>query len=186
MSKPVSRGTPFARPPRPTTVWRSTRSSMSTQRRQVIECGSSPRSFPCRRCESTIAASRLFAAPIAWMSPVKWRLISSIGTTWARPPPVPPPFRPKTGPERRLPQAEQRLLADRAEPLGQRDRGGRLALAEPGRRHRRDRHDPAVGPAGQPVDRRELDLRGRRAVREHLVGLEPQRMGQLGDHRRIL
>ena len=88
--------------------------------------------------------------------------------------------------ERRLPQAEQRLLADRAEPLGQRDRGGRLALAESGRRHRRDRHDPAVGPAGQPVDRRELDLRGRRAVREDLVGLEPQRMGQIGDHRRIL
>jgi hypothetical protein len=32
---------------------------------------------------STIAASRLLAAPIAWKSPVKWRLMSSIGTTWA-------------------------------------------------------------------------------------------------------
>ena len=32
---------------------------------------------------STIAASRLLAEPMAWISPVKWRLISSIGTTWA-------------------------------------------------------------------------------------------------------
>ena len=35
------------------------------------------------------AASRLLAAPIAWMSPVKWRFRSSIGTTCARPAPAP-------------------------------------------------------------------------------------------------
>ena len=48
---------------------------------------------------SIIAASRLFAAPIAWKSPVKWRLISSIGTTCAYPPPAAPPFTPNTGPK---------------------------------------------------------------------------------------
>ena len=31
---------------------------------------------------SIIAASRLCALVMAWKSPVKWRLISSIGTTW--------------------------------------------------------------------------------------------------------
>ena len=44
------------------------------------------------------AASRLCAEVIAWKSPVKWRLISSIGTTCALPPPVPPPFMPSVGP----------------------------------------------------------------------------------------
>src|SRR2546427_4285260 len=43
-------------------------------------------------------AHRLFAAPTAWMSPVKWRLISSMGRIWDWPPPVAPPFVPKTGP----------------------------------------------------------------------------------------
>ena len=45
-----------------------------------------------------MAASRLLAADRAWKSPVRWRLISSIGTTWAWPPPVAPPFWPKQGP----------------------------------------------------------------------------------------
>ena len=49
-------------------------------------------------CASSIAASRLFAAPIAWMSPVKWRFMSSIGTTCAWPAPAAPPLIPKTGP----------------------------------------------------------------------------------------
>src|SRR6266542_3570687 len=44
------------------------------------------------------AASRLCADVTAWKSPVKWRLISSIGTTCERPPPVPPPFMPSVGP----------------------------------------------------------------------------------------
>ena len=36
---------------------------------------------------------------IACISPVKCRLISSIGTTCAYPPPAAPPFLPKTGPK---------------------------------------------------------------------------------------
>jgi hypothetical protein len=45
-----------------------------------------------------MAAKRLWAAVIAWKSPVKCRLIASIGATCARPPPVAPPFLPNTGP----------------------------------------------------------------------------------------
>ena len=41
----------------------------------------------------------MFAAPIAWKSPVKCKFISSIGTTCAYPPPAAPPFIPKTGPK---------------------------------------------------------------------------------------
>ncbi len=36
--------------------------------------------------------------PMAWKSPVKCRLMSVIGITWAKPPPVAPPFMPKQGP----------------------------------------------------------------------------------------
>src|ERR687896_438553 len=98
MSKPVSRTYPFALPPRPTTIERKARSLMSTQRRQEIVSGSMPSLFPCSRCASSMAARRLLAAPMAWMSPVKWRFRSSIGTTWARPPPAAPPLIPNTGP----------------------------------------------------------------------------------------
>ena len=71
MSKPVSRGIPFTLPPSPVTIWRSERSFMSRQRRHVIVRGSIPSAFPWRTCASIIAARRLFAAVIAWRSPVK-------------------------------------------------------------------------------------------------------------------
>src|ERR671931_1766835 len=94
---------------------RSARSFMSTQRRQLIVSGSIPSSLPCSRCASSIAASRLFAAPIAWMSPVKWRFMSSIGTTCAKPPPVAPPLIPNTGPSEasRTHSTELRPIAPR-------------------------------------------------------------------------
>ena len=71
---------------------------MSTQRRHEIESASMPSLLPWRMLASSIAASRLFAAPIAWMSPVKWRFMSSIGTTCVYPPPAAPPLMPNTGP----------------------------------------------------------------------------------------
>jgi hypothetical protein len=71
---------------------------MSSARRQPTRSGSILCGLPCRIEASSIAASRLFAAPIAWMSPVKWRLRSSIGTTWVMPPPAAPPLTPNTGP----------------------------------------------------------------------------------------
>ena len=45
------------------------------------------------------AEIKLCATPIACISPVKCKLISSIGTTCAYPPPAAPPFIPKTGPK---------------------------------------------------------------------------------------
>src|SRR5438105_1670104 len=71
---------------------------MSTARRQPIRSASILWGLPCRIEASIIAASRLLAAPIAWMSPVKCRLRSSIGTTWVMPPPAAPPLIPNTGP----------------------------------------------------------------------------------------
>ena len=65
MSKPSSRGVPLALPPRPSTMERSCRSFMSMQRRQVMRRGSSPRALPCWMWLSSMAASRLLAAPMA-------------------------------------------------------------------------------------------------------------------------
>ena len=44
------------------------------------------------------AATRLWATEMACMSPVRWRLNSSIGTTWLYPPPAAPPLIPNVGP----------------------------------------------------------------------------------------
>ena len=45
-----------------------------------------------------MADNRFVAVVRACMSPVKCKLISSIGTTCAYPPPVAPPLRPRVGP----------------------------------------------------------------------------------------
>ncbi len=45
------------------------------------------------------ALKKLCAVEIACKSPVKWRLIFSLGIICAKPPPVAPPFIPKTGPK---------------------------------------------------------------------------------------
>ena len=65
MSKPSSCGTPLVLPPSPPTMQRSCRSFMSTQRRHVMRRGSMPRALPCWMWLSSMAASRLFAAPMA-------------------------------------------------------------------------------------------------------------------------
>jgi hypothetical protein len=62
---------------------RSWRSFMSTQRFQDIFRVSMPSALPCWIWLSSIAASRLLAAPMAWKSPVKCRLMSSMGMTCA-------------------------------------------------------------------------------------------------------
>ena len=61
--------------------------------------------------------------------------------------------------ERGLADAQERLLADRAHALRERDRRRRLALAGLGRRDRRDADDLAVRLVLQPVEHREADLR---------------------------
>ena len=98
MMNPVSRAGPLSRPPSPVAMRRSARSFMSMQRGQRISFGSIRKSLPKCRCVSSSAARRLCAEVMAWKSPVKWRLIRSIGSSDALPPPVAPPFMPKTGP----------------------------------------------------------------------------------------
>ena len=86
-------------PPRPQIVLRKARSFKSTTLLQTILRTSIFRGFPWWIELSSIAAIRLLAAVIAWISPVKCKLISSIGTTCAYPPPAAPPLIPKHGPK---------------------------------------------------------------------------------------
>ena len=99
ISNPVSRGTPKPLPPRPTTTFRKARSFMSNTRFQATVRGSMPsvRDLLCKLL-SINAASRLCAFSIAAKSPVKCKLISSIGSTCDQPPPAAPPLMPNTGP----------------------------------------------------------------------------------------
>ena len=99
MLKPSSRGTPWVAPPKPTTIWRSARSFISITRFQTTVRGSMP--IECVLLWillSMTAANRLLAFSIAEKSPVKCKLMSSIGTTCEYPPPAAPPLIPKTGP----------------------------------------------------------------------------------------
>ncbi len=153
----------------PTTIWRSERSFMSTQRRQPIVSGSMPSLLPCSRCASSAAASRLFAAAdrvdVAGEVEVQVLHRHDLGVAAAGRAALDP----EDGPERRLAQAEHGVPPDLAEALGERHRRGRLALARLRRRDRGDADERRVGLAGQPVDDREVDLRLVAAVEVVLV-----------------
>ncbi len=88
---------------------------------------------------------------------------------------------PEHGPDRCLAQAEHRSSARVAEPLRQRDRRRRLALAGLRRRHRRHADQLPVCGRGESVEHRKVDLGLRAAVRLDLVGGEPRRGGELVD-----
>ncbi len=78
--KPLSCGTPpSARPPRPTTILRSSLLLVSTALRHTTLVGSMFSSFPLAMWFSTMADSRLCADDTACMSPVKCRSMSHIG-----------------------------------------------------------------------------------------------------------
>ena len=76
--------------------------------------------------------------------------------------------------ERRLAQARDRPLADRAEPLREADQRRRLALPRLRRRHARHADQLAVRPSGEPLGDREVDLGLVPAVRLELLGLETE------------
>ena len=88
---------------------------------------------------------------------------------------------PEDGAERRLAQAENRPLAQSPEGIDERDRGGRLAFAGLGGRHRRDAHELPVGLITEPVECRQLDLRGPPTVRLKFFRQKPEPRGDLGD-----
>ena len=97
-SKRVCRSGLVFAPPAPATTLRSARSDASVTLDQLMPAGCMPQAAFRYTAFSTSAARRLWAEPTACASPVKWMLISSSGTTVARPPPVPPPLMPKIGP----------------------------------------------------------------------------------------
>ena len=78
-----SRGKPHTLPPSATVTLRSARSFISRTRVQDNWRKSICNSLPWWMWLSIIADNKLLAAVMACISPVKWRLISSIGTTWA-------------------------------------------------------------------------------------------------------
>ena len=99
MLNPSSLTTPFLSPI-PMTIWRRARSFISITRFQTMVFGSMFRlCFLLCKLLSINAERRLFAFSTAEKSPVKCRLISAIGITWAYPPPAAPPLLPKTGPK---------------------------------------------------------------------------------------
>jgi len=88
---------------------------------------------------------------------------------------------PEHGAERRLAQAEERPLADRAEPLRERHGGRRLSLAPFRRRDGRDADELSVRLAREPFENGERDLRLVPPVQVDLVGEESRLLGDLGD-----
>jgi hypothetical protein len=88
---------------------------------------------------------------------------------------------PEHRPEGRLAQAQDRVGAEPPEPVRERDRRGGLAFAELGRRHCRDADEPPVWSGREPVERAELDLRGRATVRLHFLGQETELCGEVAD-----
>ena len=83
--------------------------------------------------------------------------------------------------ERRLAQAQHRPLADVAQPLRERHRRRRLALAGLGGGDGRDADDLRVGHARQPVERAQADLGLVLAVQVDLVLLEADLAGDIHD-----
>ena len=80
-------------------IRRSDRSFISTTLFQEMVRGSSPSPLVWLwMLLSITAARRLCAFSMAAKSPVKCRLMSSMGSTWEYPPPVAPPLIPNTGP----------------------------------------------------------------------------------------
>ncbi len=178
MSKPSSRGTPLAGPPRPITVWRRKRSFMSMQRCQLM------RSRPCLKLTalSQSAESRLLAEVIACRSPVQCMLMRAAGSTLALPPPVPPPLAPKTGPSDGSRSAPAIAHAAPPQPLHQADGGGGLALAVLGRRHRRDQHQLAARRLlAELLEGRPGGLGEVVAVEIEVVRVEVEGAGHVGD-----
>ena len=92
------RSTPLPSP-KPTTISRSALSFISIALDHKIRSASICKGLPRYKELSIIAAIKLIEEVNACISPVKCKLISSLGSIVAFPPPVAPPLIPKTGPK---------------------------------------------------------------------------------------
>ena len=86
---------------------------------------------------------------------------------------------PEAGPERRLADADHRLLADVVQRIAKPDRGRGLALAGRRRGDRGDEDQLAVGPVGEPGDIVERDFGLVMPVRNQVLGVDAELV--LGD-----
>ena len=181
MSNPDSRGTPpWPLPPRPMTIFLRARSFISSARFQRTERGSSGVSSKWSRL-SIAAASRLWAAVIAWKSPVNWRLIWSEGSrpAGAAARRALPGRRP--GPSTAAGAASTDRSPILREPLGQaRFDTRRLPLAGRRGRDRRD-EDQLAGFPTVAVQGFEVDLGLVAAVRLQVILGDAQVAGDFGD-----
>ena len=137
---------------------RSARSFMSMTRFQAMRRTSNPSSLPWWTWLSISADSRLWASPMALKSPVKCRLMSSIGTTCAIAAAGRAALHAEHGPEARLAQADHGLLADPVQRIAEPDGGRGLALAGGRRADGRHQDQLAVGLVLQALDVIERDL----------------------------
>ena len=145
MSKPVSRGEPLVAPPSPVMILRRPRSFMSTQRRQRdrvrvdVELVAVHHVRVEERREQVVGGrDRVHVAGEVEVEILHRHDLRVAGSGRAA-------LDAEDGAERGLADAQERLLADGAHALRERDRGRRLALAGLGRRDRRDADDLAVG-----------------------------------------
>ena len=182
MSKRVSRGWPFSRPPSPTTIWRRARSLTSTTRGQVTETGSRSSALPWARWASTTAASRLWASGdgvvVAGQVEVEVLHRQHLAVAAAGRAALDPEDRP----ERRLADRADGPLPDRVERHREADRDQRFPLAE---RRRRDPGHVDVAAVRAVLDALpdapSIDLGDVPAVRLKLVVEDAERRGDLGD-----
>ena len=150
-------------------------------------CGSIPRSLPKCRCVSMRADNRLCAEVIAWKSPLKCRLILSSGASDALPPPVAPPFWPKTGPSDGSRRAATARRAALDQPLRQADGRDGLAFAAGRRRDRGDENQLSTANR-KAIEQLEPDLGGESAVGLEQVGRNTERVSNIADglHTRVI
>ena len=158
MSKPSSRGKPLATPPSEPTMLRSARSFMSMTRRQVMRRSSMPELVAPvdvvvdQRGQQVVGGAD--GVEVAGEVEVDVLHRHDLGIAAAGGAALDA----EAGPEARLAQADDRLLADGVEAVAQADRGRGLALAGRGRGDGGDQDQLAVGPLRLAVDEIERDL----------------------------
>ena len=86
---------------------------------------------------------------------------------------------PEAGTEARLAQADQRLLSDAVQAVGEPDGCGRLAFAGRGGGNRRDQHELSVLALGERIDVAEIDLRLRVSIRQQCLEWNLQSISNL-------
>jgi hypothetical protein len=198
MSNPVSRGRPSSLPPRPTTIFRSARSLMSTTRFPLQVEDVDPESFESDRLELLVGHAGLVVPAgvdarsdevvrgsdgVDVPGEVEVELVhrDHLAVSAAGRPALDSEGRS----HRRLANAGDCLLADLAQTLGESDRRGRLAFPQRSRRDRRDVDVLAARLATDPLQRIEVHLCFGAAIRDEVVGGESDPLGDLVDRLEI-